>query len=41
MQSERFFDMQGCELARPEIGHPYIVRRTWSDGNITTQKVIQ
>ncbi|WP_081778274.1 glycoside hydrolase family 31 protein [Xylanibacter brevis] len=41
MQSERFFDMQGRELARPEIGHPYIVRRTWSDGNITTQKVIQ
>ncbi|UKK51160.1 glycoside hydrolase family 31 protein [Prevotella sp. E13-17] len=41
MKSERFFDMQGRELARPVIGHPYIVRRTWSDGIVTTQKAIQ
>ena len=41
MTNEHFFDMQGRELERPTVAHPYIVRRTWSNGVVTTHKVIK
>ena len=41
LEGEHYFDLQGRPLSSVQLGSPYVVRRVWSDGRVTTHKVVR
>ena len=41
LEGEHYYDLQGRPLSSVQLGSPYIVRRVWSDGRVTTHKVVR
>jgi hypothetical protein len=40
LQAERYYDLQGRPLSSVQPNSPYVVRRIWSDGRVTTHKIV-
>ena len=41
LEGEHYYDLQGRPLSSVQLGSPYVVRRVWSDGRVTTHKVVR